>query len=598
LRVAEDNMVEAERYDVCIMGGGPAGSTLAALLARQTSLKIALFERDFFPREHIGESFTHRATPILEESGVLGKVLASECHVMKYGGIYAWDAVPLVRFFEDDNVKREGVYRWSIHCNRSEFDTILLEHARSLGVDVKEGVGVQAAARRGEDWDVELSDGTHIACRFFVEGSGRQTSIVGKNSKTWLSDYKNIAIWNHVVRGRKAQTLDAEWNVFKKAGESFSPIANFSFQDGWFWYIPVPKMIQGKRVVTHSLGMVTDPQVLKEPGKRYTDATVLFDTAKRVPLLGDLLVDAQPASDKVLTATNYSMISERMCDYDERWMLIGDSSFFVDPLFSTGIGFALASAHGAAHVIKKTLDDGIPETHKRDLWQDYADGWQEFARAFAYAIDQWYHAIAQKNAQSVYWNRRGAVPTFEGHRETFAALVDIAFVGELFNVATPGGSDPTWRDIAANSPAQKALERQFAELNISDATVLRLAPDTVTRRSPKFHIFPEKGVQRGFRTIERDPTVREALRQYWADPVKNGHVLPPSFSSLKEINRVQRGDAPSSPQVRFSDNENGPSLLAMLKTPTKFGSLKLQLAGGQDALLKRLIVARLVEISS
>ena len=124
-------------YDVAIVGGGPAGATLGARLARETNLSVVIFEAEFFPRDHIGETFVHTIVPSLQESGALPKVMASECYVKKGGGFYSWDPKrPWSTFFEHALHERDGYFRWAIHCNRPEFDHILLNHAKDSGAEV------------------------------------------------------------------------------------------------------------------------------------------------------------------------------------------------------------------------------------------------------------------------------------------------------------------------------------------------------------------------------------------------------------------------------------------------------------------------------
>ena len=161
-------------YDVIIMGGGPAGSTLGAMLRSDASLRVAIFEREAFPREHIGESFAHPVIPALEQSGALPKVLASDCWVQKFGGFYNWDdGDPSIAFFDHAAWAEDGVRRWAIHCNRSEFDQVLLDHAADTGVEVFQGVRVTGFASDADGCTVTLHDGTEVRAAYFVDASGQ-----------------------------------------------------------------------------------------------------------------------------------------------------------------------------------------------------------------------------------------------------------------------------------------------------------------------------------------------------------------------------------------------------------------------------------------
>ncbi len=581
-------MDESKTYDVAVIGGGPGGATLATLLARQTKLKIAIFEGDFFPREHIGESFSHRVIPPLEQSGALAKVLASDCWVMKPGGYYVWGDTPFASVFDLEAAERDGVPRWSIHVNRSEFDDILLRHAAACGVDVFEGTPVTTVHREGDLTRLGLGDGGEACCRFVAEASGRTTPVVTRSPKAFLSRYKNIAIWNHFVGGKHSLSVPGDWK--KVYTQEWPPIGNFAFEDGWFWYIPVPKIVQGKRIQTHSIGMVTDPRVLRDSSKRYTEMRSFIARARQVPMLNDLVAEAEPVSDKVLTATNYSMISERFCNLDERWLLVGDAAYFVDPLFSNGVAFAIGQATAAALLLQCTIEGTLPDAHTQELWRDYEDGWQTFARSFALGIDQWYHAIALSYPNSVYWAFRDKEQLFPPSERPFQALVDNGLNPNLLRIISRGGT--TLDAIGGDGPLAETRELARRLLPPRDARIT-LAPNVALKESLTLDIGSYKAFQPPVGSGRPlDPNVAF----YWKDVLKNSHVLPPMHVMPRRCWRFHFGDRPLHTQVRFDDEvHRGRRLYERLRSgPAIHGELRDTLSNDERALLDRLLVANMV----
>lgn len=577
--------IEGDAYDVVIMGGGPAGATLGARVARETDLRVAIFEAEFFPRDHIGESFVHTIVPSLQESGALPKVLASECWVKKYGGYYAWSEHPWSTLFDHALHEHDGFLRWAIHCNRPEFDHILLEHARSEGAEVHEGSEVVSVAREGNRTRVRLRDGRELTTKLFVNCSGRTGSTTITGEKAFLSSYRNVAVWNHVVGAKPAQTLPGDWNIFRE--RDLSPIGSFMFEDGWFWFIPVPKVVQGKRVRTHSLGMVTDPSILSKPGKRYTDPELFMRTARSVPFLGELLQDAQLVSDKFLTATNYSRISERMCDFDLGEIRVGDAAYFVDPLFSSGVHFALLHASAALVLIKATLagEGNLSDGLLRDLWADYNGMLSTIARGFALGIDQWYNEIANERPNSVYWTQRTQTPTFASRAETFAGLVNGSIHGDLLQVITKGSNS-----IAALG-AEGAMRRAYQMLEDrepSPDTKVRLRPDVVLRESVTLEAPP---------VLDGRP-VSFLHGPYWDDPVGRAGEVRPLFPGAIPCHRFCTADPSNPAQVRFFEQEHhGVELYQRLKRgDERYGALKASLTPAQQHLVLLLLLAELLEL--
>lgn len=566
-------------YDVIIAGGGPAGSMLAALLRKNAKLRVAVFEKEFFPRERIGESLAHRMTILLERTGVLQKVLDADCGIRKAGGIYAWnDPIPYQGQFDLPGFQKDGVHRWAFHVNRSEFDQILLDHARELGADVTEGVAVQGIRREGEITRVELADGGTAYCRFFVECTGRQTPLTGAK-RNFLSDYRNIAIWNHFVGGKLIQDMKP-WHEWSRFPGPLSPIGSFSCDDGWFWYIPIRKNIMGKRVTTHSIGLVTDPAVLKDPKKRYTDMKVFVEKMRSTRYLSELTEQAEPISDKVQTATNYSMISERLCDYDERWVLIGDSAFFVDPLFSSGVTISCIEAANAANLIASSFSSALPEEHKRDLWTQYNTTFRSVAMSLASAIDHWYHALARVET-SAYWSHRGRLPTFDLRENAFADLIDTTFLE--FGIYSEFQDRSAIDNLVQEGTKFFPGTSDFIGREPADTARISLAPTTKLRESASLG----------------EPFPPFLPGEYWTDPVKNGPKIIPDIPAYRPCHLLY-APGPNGSRVSFIEKiEGGMAILEKISggQSAVYSDLKRDLNPIQRGLLSRMIQARLAVVS-
>src|SRR5579859_4154340 len=320
--------------DVAIIGGGPAGSTAAALLARRGYRVIAL-EKARHPRFHIGESLLPMNLPLFERLGVLDKVRA--LGVFKAGAD-----------FEADNERGYNTYAFARAIGnspphayqvwRQDFDQMLDQHARDCGADAREGhevVAVEQMGPRESRLDVRADDGRSycIQSRYLVDASGRDAFISTKRKLRRKNDqHQSAAIFGH-FRGAERRT-----------GEDAGNISIYSFEHGWMWMIPLPDGVM-------SVGAVCRPDYLKQRKGRTVD--FLLDTLKRSPALWRRLEHSALIDNEVRVTGNYSYDSTRMGG--PGWVLIGDAFAFLDPVFSSGVYLAMSGAEQAVDAVDAAL---------------------------------------------------------------------------------------------------------------------------------------------------------------------------------------------------------------------------------------------------
>ncbi|MFJ9877790.1 NAD(P)/FAD-dependent oxidoreductase [[Kitasatospora] papulosa] len=337
-------------FDVAVIGGGPAGSTMASYLAR-AGMSVAVFESEIFPRPHVGESLVPATTPVLHEIDALEKIdeagfpkkygaswtsaESRDIPNMGYSGLsHGWTAD--IQFVERN---QPGVDRdYTFHVDRAQFDSILLRHADEQGATVFNGVRISKV-----DFDdpelVRLtcrlaSKEMDFTARMVVDASGRQT-LLGRQLKVKESDpvFDQYAVHTW-FEGLDRNALAGDATQVDHIFVHFLPI-----KDAWLWQIPITDTIT-------SIGVVTQKKRFAEAN---TDREKFFwDFVSSRPDLHDALKAA--CRVRPLKAEgDYSYAMRQICG--DRFILIGDAARFVDPIFSSGVSVALNSARIASQDI-------------------------------------------------------------------------------------------------------------------------------------------------------------------------------------------------------------------------------------------------------
>jgi len=350
-------------YDVLIAGGGPGGTTAAALLA-DAGHRVLLLEREHFPRFHIGESLLPAELGLFEKLGFDAEQLPA---VFKKGADFIDEATgDFARYPFDEGMEGTGPHAWQVE--RAPFDTRLMAIAREKGADCREGVKVDS---------VEVSDGQVVAhvgdqtfrARYFIDATGRDR-LMCKQEKSYerVDGFGLAAIWTR-YEGLKQEAIDE----LLETGN----ITVLMVPKGWGWVIPLAGGQLSVGFVSAEKGVVTEEWYRER-----------FEAS---PMLQRLTEGA--TEGPLEKAGDYSYRNGR--PHGQRWGCIGDAAGFLDPVFSSGVALAMESADRLTDLLSPALNAGTEDDP--ELLAPLKEHMDHAYEVFGAVIHSFYHTNMVKN---------------------------------------------------------------------------------------------------------------------------------------------------------------------------------------------------------
>jgi geranylgeranyl reductase family protein len=360
---------QTSNYDVIVMGGGPAGSSIASILAREGRSVIVL-EKEEFPRHHIGESLMTDTFWTFERMGILDKLKQSP-FVRKYSVQFANPAGKESRpfyFFEANH--HESAVTWQV--TRAEFDKLLLEHAEEQGATVHQKTLVKQVLFDGDHAvgvEAQMPDGSlqKFHAQVVVDATG-QTAMLSNKFRWRMRDpkLKKAVLFSYFKGAHREPDLN---------GGATLVLRTELGSNGWFWYIPLENGIT-------SVGVVADPEYLVKG--RGQDLAKIFaeEIAKCEPCRRR--VEGAERVDKIYSILDYSYRSKQ--NAGDGFILIGDAYGFLDPIYSSGVLLALKMAELAADAIHDAFKNNDFSAARLGQFQAKLDRGIESMRKLVYAF--------------------------------------------------------------------------------------------------------------------------------------------------------------------------------------------------------------------
>ncbi|MEU6223672.1 NAD(P)/FAD-dependent oxidoreductase [Streptomyces sp. NPDC047042] len=455
---------------ILVIGGGPAGSTAAGLLAKE-GFEVTLLERDKFPRYHIGESILPSCRPILEYLGVWDKVNRHGFQP-KGGAYFFWGPEEWEVNFS--GLGADGTNAWQVV--RSEFDEILLRHAAELGVTVVEETTVK---------EVHFEDGRPVAATwvdskdpgrsgrigfdYVIDCSGRTGLIAARQHKSrkYHEVFQNVAAWSY-------------WKGVKRLDRGpDGAITVASAPDGWFWVIPLHDG-------TTSVGLVTGRDIFNEKKRAQGGIQQVYDqVVTECPQVAALLEGAEQVSG-MKVEQDYSYTAERFCG--PGYLLSGDAACFLDPLLSTGVHLATYSGMLSAAALSSVLRGDVAED---EAWEFYQTVYRHAYERLLVLVSVFYESYRGKehhfyNAQRLTQHQRDSLDLQEAFNRIVTGIADMddaqdvyASVHAHLNGAESGDPNP----LANLNKVHEQKQAPMSPANAVGGLYLSFGPSLGLRRA-------------------------------------------------------------------------------------------------------------------
>lgn len=320
--------------DVLVIGGGPAGSTVAALLAGQ-GWHVQVLDKDRHPRFHIGESLLPANVPLFERLGVADEIRAIGMYKAGAEFVSPHHEHTQTFFFAD---AWDKTMPHAYQVKRAEFDAVLLANAARKGAVVHQGCKA-TSVEFDDDGTVRVQarhdDGRQQGwqARFLIDASGRDTFLASRfRIKERNPQHNSAAMYAHFRHARR------------HPGKDEGNISILWFEHGWFWFIPLSEDVT-------SVGMVSWPHHMKTRKGRSLEQFLLDNIANCAPL-AERLAQAERVTPVEATG-NFSYAATR--NHGVNYLMLGDAYAFIDPVFSSGVWLAMHSAVVGAQTVQTCL---------------------------------------------------------------------------------------------------------------------------------------------------------------------------------------------------------------------------------------------------